>query len=167
MGRSSKGFTLIELVVTITILVIFISIVSLSVYPSYSANAKRCAAQTDALISKCRLGVLSRTGNVHLTIHSDLNGNIIGDYYEADSTPISTDTLADKKVSMAYTLKNTDGTSRTTNISAAPLVLSFNRSTGEFKAQSDGSYCTAITISCGGKTYTITLVPSTGTHTTS
>ena len=143
---------------------LFRSIVSLSVYPSYSVAAKRCATQTDTLISKCRLGCLSRTGDVRLTLRSDSNGNIIGDYYEASDTPASSDILADKRVSLSYTLKNSDGSLRTVNILSAPLTLSFNRSTGAFKAQSDGSCCTAILISCGGKTYTITLVPSTGTY---
>ncbi len=164
MSRNSKGFTLIELVVVIAISAIIIGIIAMSVYPSYSANAKRCATQTDSLIAKCRLGCLSRSGNVRLTIRSDSSGNIIGDYYEASDTPISSDTLSNKKAAVSYTLKSSDGSLRTARISDAPLTLSFNRSTGALKAQSDGSYCTAIAISCGAKTYTIALVPTTGTH---
>lgn len=162
MLKNDRGITLIELVVAFAISAIIIGIISLSVFPSYSAAAKHCATQTDSLLSKCRLGCLSRTGNVHLTLRRDQSGNIIGDYYEAAGTPVSSDILSDKKVILTYTLKSSDGSLRNINLSDAPLSLSFDRSTGAFKAQSDGSYCTAVSFSCGGRTFILTLVPTTG-----
>jgi len=164
MARDNRGFTLLELVVVITIMGILMSLATISAFPSYSARARRCASQTDMLITKCRIGCLSRAENVYLTLHTDSDGKIIGDYYENDGVLVSADVLSEGRALMTYTVKSSGGTAETRNLGDSPLTLSFSRSTGAFKALPGGNYCTAINVLCGGRTYTIALTPSTGAH---
>ncbi|MEG1492475.1 MAG: hypothetical protein RR394_09500, partial [Oscillospiraceae bacterium] len=52
------------------------------------------------------------------------------------------------------------------SIAEKPLTLAFDRSTGGLKPNgaSKDTYCTKIMVTGGGQTYTIELVPSTGSH---
>ena len=43
-----------------------------------------------------------------------------------------------------------------------PLTLEFDRSSGSFKTQAGGGYCTRIIVSRGGRDYEVALVPLTG-----
>ena len=161
MSSKNKGFTLIELIVVVTIMGIVAGLLGLSVSSINSTNAKRTSESINSLISKCRTGCLSREGNVYLVIYLDSDENIVAEYYENDVV-VSKDTFTGKGTSVSYTTE-ISSTNTTLALEGQPLTLSFSRGTGSEKPQSDGSYCTAITFS-SNRTYTITLVPSTGNH---
>ena len=159
MKNENSGFTLIELIAVVVMIGIIATIMGMSVTTVSSAKAQRCAKSVDALISKCRVGCLGRSGDVHLTVSLDGSGNIKGEYSE-NGVVIRTETFAASGVTVSYTTS-----AGTIALSGQPLTLSFNRSTGGQNFQSDGtSYCTAIKFTGGGRTFTIKLVPSTGNH---
>lgn len=158
MKNNNKGFTLVELIVVIAIIGVVASMTSLSFSTVSSKRAERCATSVDSLISRCRLGCISHSGNTYLIITLDSDKNIVGEYYE-NGVKVSTDTFPGKGTTVTYTT-----TAGTVSLASKPLTLSFNRATGAQNFQTDGvSYCTAITFT-SGKVYTITLVPSTGNH---
>ena len=162
LKRNNKGFTLIELIVVMLIIGIVTTFVGVTVSTSNSANAKRCASSVSSLISQCRAESLGRTGIVYLTISLDSNKNIVCTH--SNGSTVTTDTFLGRGTTVTYTTDISGAKTTVTLTSSNPLTLSFNRSTGGQNCQSDGvSYCTAITFS-SGQIYTITLVPSTGTH---
>ena len=161
MKRNSAGFTLVELVVTVTILGVLVGLIGMSISSVFSARARRCATEIDAYLSMCRVNSMSRAGNIKMELYVDENGSICGSYYEND---IEKDTavFSDSRVTVTYVV---GGVSK--SLSSGRLTLSFDRSTGALNPQGETggtpSYCTSISVS-SGRTYVITLIPSTGNH---
>lgn len=162
MKRNNRGFTLVEIIIVVAIIGALTGIISMSISSVYSTKARRCASEMDAFISMCKVNVMSRAGTIAITLDVDDNGCIRGTYYE---NGVSKDSrvFSDANVSATFTVNGV-----TTDLSPTDtLTLSFDRNTGGFKPQGEisgvSTYCTAIDITCG-RTYVITLVPSTGNH---
>ena len=161
LKTNNNGFTLVELIVVIAVMGIIVGLAGLSVSSVTSAKAKRSSESINMLISKCRLGCLSREGIISLEISIDGDGNVVGNYYENNSIE-STATIPAHGVSITYTMKL--GNKETpVALEGHPLTLSFDRGTGAQTLQSDGSSCTAIVFD-GGSINTIELSPLTGNH---
>ena len=158
MKINNKGFTLVELIVVVVIIGVLAGMIGVSVSSVSSARARRCAESVDMLISKCRVGALSHTGDVKLELSLDSKGNLVGSYYEGGILT-SSETIPASGVLVSCTI----GSATLTLSSATTLALSFDRVTGAQKAQPDGSMCTAIRFE-SSRSYTIELVPSTGSH---
>ena len=161
MKRNNRGFTLVELIVVIAIMGVIAGLVGLTVGTAVSAKAQSAAASVNILLSKCRTGHLSKTGEAFLTLSVE-DGMLLGRYYEnysEDDPPVSTDSFSLSGITVKYT---TDLTPEETVLTGTPLKLSFNRETGGLEAV-DGAYCTKI-IFDGGRVFTIELIPVTGMH---
>lgn len=150
---------MVELIAVMAIMVLLTGLVSLSVSAVNSATVKQSATSVDYLISMCRAGALGRSGDVHLTLSVDGNGNIVGEYFE-NGTLVSTDTFPGQSIIVSCTT-----TTRTYELSDESLTLSFDRSTGAQKSLSteDEIYCTSINF-LSARSYTIELFPLTGAH---
>lgn len=162
MKKNDRGFTLVEIIVVVVIMGVLVGIISLSISSVFSSRARRCAAEIDAYISMCKVNCMSRAGDIRIILDVDTNGSIRGRYYE-DTDLVDTAIFSDSNVTAIFTTGGID-----TDLSITDtLTLSFDRSTGAFKPQSivggTSIYCTSISVS-SGKTYIITLVPSTGNH---
>lgn len=157
MKNDRRGFTLVELMVVVAIMGILTGVMSLSVSTVSSARTKRCASEIDAYISMCKVNAMSRAADVKIVLYKDSDGNICGNYYEGDAVK-SSEVFSDARVGVSYTVG-----ADSKELDTAGLTLSFDRSSGAFKPQSGGTYCTAISVTAG-RTYTITLVPATGNH---
>ncbi|NLT14346.1 MAG: type II secretion system protein [Clostridiales bacterium] len=166
MRRNDRGFTLVEILVVVAIMGVLAGVLSLSLNTVFSSRARRCAYSTDAYIDMCRINTLSRAGNVYIELTLDGDDRVVGSYYE-DSDPTdgvppvlkSTELLSGGGVEVIYKVGGTNYTLS----SSTPLTLAFNRETGGLKPVSGTNYCTEIRV-ISGRTYTITLVPSTGGH---
>jgi prepilin-type N-terminal cleavage/methylation domain-containing protein len=166
----NKGYTLIELVVVMAILGSLLGISLLSLSTIYSSQAKRCAGEIDALISRCKIGALSREGPVYLKLYIAADGSVHGAYYEKGSL-VSDDELSSKALSVTY---RTDDGTPPYSLEETPLALSFVRDTGAFMALNDvpgsirayatGASCTRIDVTGGNRTIGLTLIPPTGSH---
>lgn len=173
--KNNKGFSLIELLVVVLILSVSVTIISASISTIFTLNPRKTANQLDSLISKCKISALARAGNVSLEISKTAEG-VIATYYEGSAAG-EEQIIGKSSVLVSYT----DSASNTTELTATDkLYISFDRTTGGFTElhtafiRTGGSpgdadepaedvYCEKISVS-GGKTYTITLVPSTGKH---
>lgn len=163
MKLNNRGLTLVELVVVISIMALLFSLSALTFSAVSLARQKQCAVSVSALISKTRIGNLSKSGGAALELSMDDRGNLICKYYEGD-TLISTESLPSQGQTVRYSLTQLQtGASFDRDLSETPLRLSFRRSTGAQEPQ-DGYVCTAILFS-GIRTRTLTLVPSTGAQT--
>jgi prepilin-type N-terminal cleavage/methylation domain-containing protein len=152
MREKNKGFSLIELIVVVALLAILSSIVASSLAPLFTTRARQAAMSADSLISKCKIYSMGRKGEVYVRIYTDANGKIIGEYIE-DTTLVETTVLGSSGV----------------KLSVDEVYISFKRSTGGLDVfgpdmTTPPTSTNAISFSSGGKTYTITLLASTGRH---
>lgn len=163
--KNSRGFSLVELIVVTAIIAVCCGIITASISSVASSQARKCAQETNALLSKCRIRAMSLSADVYLKLYCDSNGNMIADYLE-NNVVVSREQLGNSRSHAAYV---TD-TQHDLNASQ-PLCLSFKRETGALKTllpdgtTEAGRQCTEILFFGGGRTYVIRLVPATGTHT--
>lgn len=170
--KNDKGFTLIELIVVMAILAVCTGIIAASVSTVSSSSAQKCANELNSAISRCRVNAMSRSGTVYLKVYRDSDGNVAEDYTEstAGGTSVSSDTIGSSGCGVTFT---TDA-EHSLDTSGTALYLSFDRGTGALRTlQQDGaggvrdadSQCTSISVSGGGRTFTIRFFPATGAHT--
>ena len=167
---NNKGFSLLELIIVMTIMMVLVSVVSVSMYAIGNNDVQSVATQTSGLISKCKVDSLSYSGDTYIIFKKEKDG-MVAEYYK-QNTLIETITLSTGNIIMEYTLNN--GTVQ--NIETNPLVIAFNRTTGGFfdmkhanelignTSYGEDIFCTAITLSLGSKVSVIDIAPSTGGH---
>lgn len=148
MAKSkNSGFTLMELILVVVILGIAASFAYLSISNIGSTQARKAATDTDYLLSRCRAACLSRSGDNYLRLYQS-GDKIMADYCENGS--IEQHELGDGRVSCAV-----DGSP----LKTADATIRFERSTG-----AEQSAVQSISFSGGSSSYTVKIVPSTGSH---
>lgn len=163
MENNNKGFSMIELIITIAIMAILTgSFVSAAGYLKY-ANAKAGAKKINTELSELRIDSMSKMKTPYMYLYN-IDGNtymkvVTGD--NADSASISSGVL-DKnttKIGNSQVKISCDGTVIAENKS---VQIYMNKSTGAFAAAAPGEIKVE---SIDKKTsYTIKLVKNTGRH---
>ncbi len=128
--QNNKGFTMVEFIVICSIMAVILSVAGMSMAIKPSSEAKQAASSIDSLLSRCKMGVLTKTGNVYMEINSDAKGVISLRYYE-DSRLISTETVTSGGVTVSYSLEGSSGTTKTLARTES-LYLSFDRRSGGY-----------------------------------
>lgn len=164
--RRKRGFTVLEMIITVAILAVTTGMITLSINNIFSSSARKCAQETDALLSQTRIDAMSRTGGA--TLHLYRVDNTVRADCTVGTETVRTETVGDARCTVTYTVAGVPQT-----LDAGGFVITFKRDTGAFDftknswgADTDTGRktCSAITVTAGGRTYTITLYPATGAH---
>lgn len=167
--QRNRGFSMIELIVVIALLGVAVTLVGGSISQIFSLDQRQCATELNSAISRCKVGAMSRAGDVYLKLSVSDDG-VFCTYYENDVQ------IEQQKIGKpALTLSYTDDAGNDHAITeAAPLYLSFTRTTGAFLKVGDAQklgddaavpamsnyYCKTIHIGA----YRVELIPVTGRH---
>lgn len=167
MKRDNKGFSLIEMVVVLAIMLVMTGAIMMSVSSLYSQQVKRATRTIDSLLTDTKTLTMAKTSS-YFSLRKD------GDYYYAETTDGTKKQLSNNKtLTVKYKLKS--GTSYI-DVATTPVAISYQKSSGAFdKAGSvnvDGSvnlrsvddYVDMFIISCGNREMKIKLYPKTGKH---
>ena len=167
---NDKGFSLVELVVAMAIMLVLASVVGVSMFAIGNSDVQSVATQTSSLISKCKVDSLSHSGDTYIIFKKE-DDSIIAQYYKQNAL-LESVVLSTANITMEYTLNH----STIKNVETEPLVITFNRTTGGFfdmkhanelignTSYGEDVFCTAITLSLGTKVSVIEIAPSTGGH---
>lgn len=185
------GITFIEMLVCFSLLIVMMSVASFSLGLTAGTQAKETTQTINAMISRTKVGALTRTGNVYMIVYMDSKNQIVCEYYENGGLREGYTVSSKDKVQVGYTCNSSScGTciggsyhflSYTGTDKDRVLYLSFNRNTGGFETVAQSAilggdsahtvtgHCTEIFIWGGTQTgsvvdYSITLGPVTGTH---
>ncbi|WP_455716469.1 type II secretion system protein [Anaerosporobacter sp.] len=158
MRKDNHGFTMIEVLVVIAILVILTTGISLGLNSVVSANVNKATKTIDAQMKKLRFTTLSREDNYSLFIYKKGGTN----YYEIAPSSTAVNKLKDgtklgkKEMKIQYVA---DGIMQTVGDDNKYIKITYNRSDGTFNCN-----YTKIEFIAGGKNKQILLVNATGRH---
>lgn len=188
MKEKNKGYTLVELVVVVSIMAILLTIIVPNVSIIWSFRAKRAANSIAAALDKTKVEAMNRlVGEMKLEKRSD--GYYITYYLDrgkraADISEEDAEQIGPARLRISYTTED----EMVHELSEGePLILTYDRDTGAFRPiQSDvvtqsqvneyleknqdiafpdtGHYCTSIIVSGGARSRVITLIKDTGKY---
>lgn len=183
--RDNKGFSLLELIITIAILGVLITFGLSKTQVIFGYNAQEAYKKTMSAISAGKVQALSKsklTSNsisvkecvnapagsgshvnemVYTVIYKDGNSIYTKTYVCGKAIVEDGEKIGGKGVVISYTL---DGGTQVAlgDGEANGLMLSFDRSTGGFLPSESNKYVREIHVSGGTREYVITLLPKTG-----
>lgn len=171
MRRDNRGLSLVEIIIVVAILSIVAGAVTMGVSLATGRPADECAAKLQSILQSSRL-----TGMGKLSTKVEIYMNDAGYIYVRETVETATSSGSDVRttetrigetgITFEYTLTN--GSTGTLTPGGAPLILSFDRSSGKFKDLSPmgsgyvGVYCQKITITRGNRVKLLTLATLTG-----
>lgn len=168
MKMNNKGMSLVELMVVIAIITILGGVGIMGVNAMTGKPAQKCAQQIVYSLEKHRTSTMGKVSAKYV-LTRDANGDIYAIEYLSNNDTIDPTTdqaskikLGDSKMKITFWQVGSSAATLYSLESGNGLVLEFDRSSGAFKKQDDGSYCTEIIVERGGRTHKITLVPLTG-----
>lgn len=191
--RKNQGFTLVEMVVAVSILGILLTILVPSLNSVLGFDAQKATQSICAALDKTKIESMSRlVGEMKLSCEAD--GYYVTYYLDRGKgrgldTGEQPEWLAKKRVQISYI----DSKGITYQLKEEPLILTFDRESGGFRAiqekpvtleemeaflaaessfaslsfhdREEGLYCEEILITCGLKSRKIKLNPVTGSYT--
>ena len=179
MNLNHKGFTIIELVIVVSLLAVALTIFILSFNTVFALDVKHCANEMYSLLQENKMAALSKQAGqnyVHIYRKSDgvymdcvENGAVVSNS-QSNETNFSGNKIGKTNVTVTY--KTEDGTTGTLGTNG--IYLAFNKGDGSFldigstNKLRDGTqpanshYYTQVSISNQFRTITITLEHATG-----
>lgn len=143
-----------------------------------STEAKRTNNSIDSMITRCKVGTLSKSGDVYMQILQNDNKKIVLNYYEDDRI-VQSETVTSGGVTVSYVL-NDGSTTKKILSQGESFYLAFNRRTGGFEtlgtafalagttysgdSSDTGKYIEWIYVNGGPAEYNIKLGVVTGSH---
>lgn len=193
MKKNENGFTLIELIIVISIMTILLGLLIPSLNTLLGFETQKATDHIKSALSKTKVEAMNRlVGEMKLEYRED--GYYITYYLDRGKGSRDRASLADQeikiassKVNISYKLSGRSGEISMKESSSSSLILTYNRENGEFRdVQTDvvtpgeikqaiqdgnnigfhdsGSWCEWIKIQCGLKTRTIVLQKSNGSY---
>jgi len=171
----NKGYSLVEMVVVISIITIMVGVISTGISLMFSKDAESAAIIIDDALSRTRMLSMSQNGTFEMTIFCDKDGNYKGDnknYIVIKTTDLSSsdpgyvEEIINFKTK-AYIGKNTSSFPQTNNTT---IAIAFSKSNGSV-VNIDGPVSTAdiVEINCqavknSSKTAKVKLMTVSGRH---
>ena len=161
MRQDNRGVSLVEILIVVSIITVLAGVGIYSVSLMSGKPAMKCAQKIMYSLERHRTTAMSKVGAKYL-LEQDGDKVYFREYVidGADASGAwvlnSQSEVGSSGVTVTYMLDSD------TTPQPLPLELEFDRSSGAFKPQASGRYCTRIVASRGGKDYKLTLVPLTG-----
>ena len=161
MKKDNKGFSLVELIVVITIMVVLTGLISRGVSMAVSKPADECAEKLKASLQSMRITTMGKF-DAHLEIYKKNDQIYVKEIRVEDSSGTTTtkeSIVSGKGVKLYYEKDNSGSYTELTDGNI--LYIYYNRSSGAF-AKTAGYYCTHMKAEKGNKTAVLRLYPLTG-----
>ena len=164
-GKNNKGYTLVELVAVIAIMVVMTGVLTLSVSIIYNEDAKRAASLIDDELTEARMLSMSKSGAIALIVDTDTDPSKNKLTIMRDSS-VYKEVSIDKNVLISSKLNGSSYTSPGTDIK-----IEFDKSTGsvakvnDANAVANGIYEITAVVQKGTKPQSrVSLIVNTGRH---
>lgn len=162
MGKNHKGYSLIEVIVVLAIMVIVTVGAGALLYNWKSWNFNDCIKKVDTGLASAKVDCMNKESGSLKIYWDDLKEN----YYMKVSDE-EEEALGDDKMEIFYS--DTDGSTDVKITGSTELILSYDRGTGQFnaiKTNASGNpvYCNEIKIKRANRVAYVKLVKSTGKH---
>ena len=157
---NNKGVSLAEIMVVVAIMAVLISVGITSVNAMNGRPAQQCAQKIVYSLEKFRTTAMSRVDASYTLSVDPSTKEIVCTEWTSNG---STDSTVSNVIGRSKLIVNyqTDAGS-TYNLESRSLTLQFDRSSGAFRALTNGEKCTRITVTAGGRSFSVALVPVTG-----
>lgn len=163
MKYDNRGLSLVEVMVVVAIMAVVGGVGIWGINAMSGKPAQQCAQKIVYSLERHRTSAMSKVDAAYRLYESggkiyvdEYLTNEVGGIDFATMSPATTAEIGASGLQVQYML-GADPT-----LHDLPLTLAFDRSSGAFKKQADGSYCTKIIVKRGGREHTVTLVPLTG-----
>ncbi|WP_162300675.1 pilus assembly FimT family protein [Anaerosacchariphilus polymeriproducens] len=161
--KDNRGYSLIELVVTLAIIVIVGSGAYIGIGLLSGADAKKCASKLDSGLKLTKTVCLSKE-NGQLEFSRDASG----DYY-MEISGYAKEKIGKSSLTILYTTGSGASATESTMTNGTSIKFSFKRGSGIFNsigtdALGQPVFCSKISITQNSTTKTIVLIPETGKH---
>lgn len=150
----NKGFSLVELLVVVALFTILASIAATGITLATSRPADECAKKIQVALEGNRNTTMGKF-SASITFSADSEGVYIEEIINGISE--GKVKIGQSGVNVVYKLSGTE-----TSLSAAPLMISFDRADGSLNAQVDGTYLESFEVSRGERKLTVTIDKLTG-----
>lgn len=163
MSKNDKGFSLVELIVVIAIMVILTGLISMGIGMAVSKPADECAAKIKSSLQSLRITTMGKY-DAHVEIYKKNDQIYVKEIRVEDQSgneTIKESLVSGKGVQLFYEKGNSNTYIELTE-DAGPLKIYYNRASGAFSNTATGYYCTHIKVTKGTREALLTLYPLTG-----
>jgi prepilin-type N-terminal cleavage/methylation domain-containing protein len=168
-GEDNRGFSMVEIIVTIAILVILAATAIRSIAYLNHGNAKKCMGQLESTLDRVQSETLGKETTPYLYVFKSDKGYRMVTSTNKNLTWAELNSMTSTALggnNLKLTAKNmvtASGTKINSDLSGGEVLrLGFQKSTGAFLSD---SYCESIVLTGnGGSTRTLYLVERTGKH---
>lgn len=159
MKKNNEGFSLVELIVVIAIMVVMVGGTITYIGTLGSSKVKKCAKELESHITQTKVCAMSRS-QASLTVYADDTGVCVK---TVEGSVTDTSKIGEKNIQVSY--RNTRGSETYVpvgNSAASGIELTFDRASGALKKMPDGRYCYGFKVTNGSNTYYVDIEPLTG-----
>ena len=163
-SSNNGGFSLVEILVTILILVLLVAVITFRISTTKYADVERCSKNIEQKMSQLRLSVMSSKTQEYFIIYQAADNNYymtIADDKDAVCTASDGEQIGNSKIHIKGT--TSIGEINVNFTDNKRIIITFHRSTGAFISVGGDLYQT-IEIATEGIMFRIYLVKETGKH---
>lgn len=162
MRKDNRGLSLVELMAVIAILAVVGAVAGFGINAMLGRPAQQCSQQLVYSLEKHRMSAMGKVESQYVLKVDATTDKIVAEEYLSNTAGSLGTPVVGEVGSSGIEISYQCGTNVYDLETDGPLTLKFERGSGAFKPQADGTYCTKIFIKRGGREHQVTLVPLTG-----